>query len=145
VTTTRIIAVGAPILVVAGLVAGFLTIGPPGHTRRVALDKQRVDDLKMIALSLNGHYGSAAGATVPANLRGLSLPVRPDGSSRLADPVDGKPYDYSRLDARHYRLCASFELPSDRLDEAGRWDNTGKWRHRAGKNCYTLDVSNQDP
>jgi len=116
-------------VVLGGVALAFSVIGSPAHERALALDRKRMEDLRALAQRIDESY-YASGERLPA--------VVPDGG--LNDPVTAKPYDYRRLGASHYQLCATFDLPSEKVDarlEAVTWD----WPHRAGRTCYRLGTN----
>ncbi len=53
---TRLIAAATVAIVVAVVVAAFLSIGPPSRARAEALDRQRLRDLGNIAAGLHDDY-----------------------------------------------------------------------------------------
>jgi hypothetical protein len=133
----RIFGFAAVALVAAGLVLAFLLIGTPGHARLVALDARRVDDLQNIAVELNNRFGYGDTA----------LPVHLPREVVRKDPRTKQPYEYRRLSARDYELCAVFALGSPRDDTAAGDDVTpfGRvWRHGAGRTCYKLNDRTRD-
>jgi hypothetical protein len=118
----------ACVIVATGLVLAFLVIGPPGHARLIALDRQRVSDLDGTASKMHNLFGEAN--RLPKNL---------PADLKKRDPVTGLRYEFQRIDARHYALCAPFALPAE--SESG--DNSWRpnWPHGAGLTCYEFDVS----
>jgi len=128
VTISRAITVAAILIVVAIVVAAFVTIGSPNHARAEALDRQRVSDLADVAAELHEDYGAG--------------PLRAALPQPRHDPVSSKPYEYQRLGENRYRLCATFELPTPPDQRTGPDVNTF-WHHSAGRFCYTLDVGNR--
>lgn len=112
-------------VVTAVVVAAFLTIGTPGRARAEAFDRQRVRGLADDASDLFENYG-----------RGVALPgmLLVPGS----DPVNFKPYEYTRLSKTNYTLCAVFELPTPLTHTD--MDVAVFWRHPAGHHCYLFDV-----
>jgi hypothetical protein len=125
-TVPRAVALAAIVIVAGVLFAAFTVLGSPGKARLRGFDRLRIDDLIDIANELHEAYdGSHAG-----------LPLELPGSQR--DPVSGKPYEYRRLDSRHYLLCATFDLFSPDRDEA-TLERGIAWGHAAGRSCYRLD------
>lgn len=120
-----IFSVLAVLVVAIGLVTAFRVIGGPGQNRRLALDQRRLRDIQTIAKTLHERY-AYEGSEVPSHLpRALSE----------TDPSSGKPYEFARLTAYRYRLCATFALAGESgegLDPA--------WHHRSGMQCYRFDV-----
>ena len=125
----HVFAAAVALLVIAGLVLGFTTIGPPNHARDLAIDQKRVDDLQDIAGRLRTRYRDTG--QLPTTL--------PSNFARSRDPVTNQPYVYRRIDTSHFMLCATFTAPSEREDNTG----TSFWSHGEGPKCYTLDQSSE--
>lgn len=125
----HVFAVATALLVIAGLVLGFTTIGPPSHAREVALDQKRVDDLQDVAGRLRTRYRDTG-----------QLPITlPSDFVRTHDPITNQAYPYKKIDASHFMLCATFAAPSESEAYPGNWF----WSHGAGQKCYTLDQSTE--
>ena len=127
---------GAFALAIGGIVVAFLTIGSPGRAREAALDERRVQDLQSIAARLHERYGETGGTLPPV----LTSAVTEDefGRSVARDPVTQRRYQYRRLSARRYELCATFAAPSERRDDG--FPNAASWSHGAGHTCYSRDA-----
>jgi hypothetical protein len=130
VNVARAIPFIALLVVVAVVVAAFVTLGPPSGARAPAFDRRRVDDLRSTSERLYNQYHADHR---PLDDR-LSDPKR--------DPATRKPYEYQRIDAAHYRLCADFELKSDPDNDVSIGE---RWRHSAGRTCFQLDVRAAPP
>ena len=117
-------------VVLAGVVFGFATIGPPQHMRLVELDGRRLDDLRSLAFDVRTGARMTGAERLPERLIGTD-----DANQHRRDPQTGVPYEYHRESARRYRLCATFALPAD----AERVE--ARWRHGAGRTCYRFDVN----
>jgi hypothetical protein len=129
VTLYRAIPAVAIAVVLLAVVAAFIMLGSPTHQRALALDRQRVRDLRDTAQELHEQY-----ATEPLPAK-LAQPKR--------DPISGAPYEYRRLSGRDYMLCAQFELPEARTDREPYVSES--WRHAAGRFCYRLDAHREVP
>ncbi len=130
----KIFGFAAATLVAIGLLLAFLFIGTPGHARVIALDEQRARDLEVIATNLHNEYSDPP-AALPA--------VLPERLQRL-DPSTKRPYEFRRLSATNFVLCAVFGAPSQRDDTSAAaygdpYDGRA-WRHGAGRTCYKLSV-----
>lgn len=123
----HIFAAAVALLVIAGLVLGFMTVGPPNHARDIAIDQKRVDDLQDIAGRLRTRYRDTG--QLPSTL--------PSNFARTRDPVTNQPYVYKKVDRSHFTLCATFTAPTEDGDDIG----TTFWKHGAGQKCYTFDRS----
>lgn len=112
------------LLVLAGVVAGFMLLGSPGHGRLIAMDQRRVDNLQMMSSRINQRYsGRALPATLPPDLL-------------LNDPQTHHPYTYRREGTKTYTLCATFALPSEKPDTVPPYSDMKLWEHRAGSACF---------
>lgn len=128
----RLFGVAACVVVALGLVLAFLLIGPPSHARLIALDQRRVSDLYNIASTLRNRFAEANGLpkTLPIDLK-------------ERDPVTGLRYEFHRIDAKHYALCAGFALPAESESAEDSWPPLN-WPHGAGRTCYDFNVSSAE-
>ena len=136
----RWLLVAGALAMAAAVVAAIVVMGGPGAQRAARLDERRVDDLKRLQSRIERH-AKEEGA-LPADLGALA---RHDGvRSRDAGP-DGAPYRYETVDARHYRLCATFAT-DDTGDAAAAAPWRGaEWRHPAGAHCFARTVPGRSP
>ncbi len=125
----RIFGVAACIIVALGLVLAFLVIGPPGHARLVALDQQRGRDLFYIASGIHARFGETGG-----------LPKGLPSDLERRDPVTLRPYEFQRIDAKNYKLCARFSLAAENEALEPSWPGQS-WPHGAGRTCYQFNVA----
>ncbi len=127
----RLFGVAACVIVALGLVLAFLVIGPPGHARLVALDQQRITDLDNIATEMHDRFGGTTGG----------LPNRLPHSLEANDPATRRPYEFRKIDAKNYMLCARFSLAaeSEAIEQQSPFPRN--WPHGAGRTCYTFNVS----
>jgi hypothetical protein len=130
VNAARAIPLIAVLVVVAIVAAAFVTLGPPSRARARALDRRRADDLRSTSERLYNQYHADHR---PLDDR-LKDPKR--------DPITRNPYEYQRIDATHYRLCADFELKGDPDNDISVGE---RWRHSAGRTCYQFDVRAAPP
>ncbi len=133
----RVVAFVASIVVAVAVIAGVTLMGSPTTERARRLDDARVDDLAALRSAIAHHYRVLG--VLPD-----SLPVLPgggDSSPRSVDPVSGEPYGYERIDARTFRLCATFDLASSGGDGRYRDD---VWSHGAGRQCFRLGIERAD-
>ena len=123
----RIAAIVTCTIVAVGVALAFIVIGPPGHARSIALDKQRVTALDNIVVTIANNAASPA-SRAPKHLDVNAPPWFSKSATR--DPVTNKPYEYRVLGPRRYRLCATFALPDEGPDSSAPFDN-----HPAGRVC----------
>ncbi|MBA4491444.1 hypothetical protein [Paracoccus sp. S1E-3] len=108
-TATLAIALCAALAVLAGLVVS----GGPVRSRKEGRDDDRLRDLRQI--SANIRCQAEESGRVPDAPQMTDLCPSP---FVLQNPETGETYRYSRVDDRHWRLCAAFELP-DRIRLGG--------------------------
>ena len=121
---------GAVAAVLISVALAFAVTGSPGHQRSLALDEQRVRDIETISSFLS----------VPSD-RG-SLPITLPSDIVRIDPSTKRPYEYRRLNAHRYRLCATFDLAAPRGDAPyAYYGNSRVSSHRAGRQCFVIDAT----
>lgn len=126
----RLFVFGAVVVVFGGLALAFGFLGTPAHQRLVSFDEQRLDDLESIASALHERYQAGG------------LPAQLPGDITTADPVTKRRYEFHRIDATHYQLCAVFSttLTPDTEAPDVAWRPRG-WPHAADRTCYNFDVT----
>jgi len=128
----RLFGVAACVVVALGLALAFLVIGPPSHARLVALDQQRVSDLDNVASRMHDRFADGAGG----------LPNRLPSDLEAKDPVTRLPYEFRKIGAKNYALCARFSLAAENDGEQS-WHGQ-HWPHGAGRTCYQFNVLASD-
>lgn len=111
----RAFAAAAAIAVGVGLLGGFLIIGSPSEQRKLEADRRRIQHMREIAGYLGGR--SELPDIAPAH---------------IVDPVTNQPYEYRKLGATRYELCATFDSPGA---------ERSMWAHGPGRHCFSLDAS----
>ena len=119
-TLNRIFTAAVFVLVLGGVIAGFLAIGPPSAARATALDRRRIDDLTQIADRIKDQNGPLP----------WILTRRP---SDPRDPASDAPYAYVKESETRYRLCATFATATTKEDGANL-----EWSHPAGPACFRI-------
>ena len=123
-------------LVAVVIVAGLIVAGSPRHARRVAMDRQRSENLESLTTRVWSYWSKHH--ALPDSLGVL----RDSGYlPELSDPVTGQLYGYRTIDSTTYELCAMFELagaPDPR--EAQRVSLSRFVTHDAGRVCFTVNV-----
>jgi hypothetical protein len=137
---------GASVVVIAAFCIGLGMAGTPFQQRRIEADRQRVQDLRGIAMAVKLWHdqgsGRPSGPSVPATLR--EIPANELVNLHLADPETEAPYEYHPHSAETYELCAVFSS-SGSDDGFGVTYNPQFWNHGKGRTCFTLDASKAVP
>lgn len=123
----RAVAFFTILIVILLVAAALMVLGPPDRARSEALDRRRVDDLRHIEQDVRADY-SVAKRPIPDRL-----------TTAKRDPVTGAPYEYRRLDATRYELCAYYSRPSPATGDRAL-DDGAFWRHGTGRTCYRFDA-----
>jgi len=127
--------------VVASFCVAMGVAGTPSQQRHVEADRRRVQDLAAIAFAVHSwrqHTGlNPPSSPLPASLseligKGINL-------SQTLDPETGTAYEYHIRSGTTYELCATFSAP----EEAEQVPRMPFWDHGKGRNCLTLDASQQ--
>lgn len=118
------------------LVAGFASVGSPGHTRLRTLDAQRVQALEQLANRVQSYFDDHR--ELPAQLDELPDMLRPYDREGRFDPATQQPYPYAVVDSLTFTLGATFD-GADTLDASGRAIDPA-WRHAAGPVTFTRHV-----
>lgn len=141
------------VVVVVGIVLGFLVAGSPSTERMRGFDEQRVSDLSQLSGCINNYVQDFR--TLPSSLADLEKSTYSYCAS-LHDPETGAPYEYrvvspvapttAELSQGEYELCATFALGTGATEETvpvGYYDaSTSKWgTHTAGRACDTETVA----
>ena len=134
----RLLGFAAVVAVAGGLVLAFVFLGSPAHQRRITLDGRRTSDLISIAGTIHNRYATGG------------LPERLPPTFAASDPVTNRSYEYKRVDARHYVLCAVFDTDQSKENDAEGAEERvasppGVWRHGSGRTCYEIDVTEDGP
>ena len=113
---------------VASLCCGLLVVGTPGVQRRVEADNRRVQDLRSIAIALNGMK------PLPASLAQAAA-ARP--ILHIKDPETGAPYEYAVKSEKDYELCAAFAVEDKAPTVRGVASEF--WSHPKGRACFAFE------
>ena len=132
--TILLLAVSA--VVAVAVVAGFLALGTPGTERERRLDDTRLEDLRAVRSRVVGHFRRTG--VLPPTLAAVDS-LLPRGSV-LVDPARGDPYEYEVVDDSTFRLCATFDHPTE--DEPARMAYDA-WAHGSGRTCYRFRITDR--
>lgn len=142
----RILSIVSTMVVIVLLLWAFLRVDTPGEARARGFDEQRINHLSGIARRVDCHR-TYFGET-PETLEAMSAALE-DMSARLPvatgcdgatpnDPATDEPYRFERIDARRFRLCATFARgwPDEDAQSARR--PTPVYRYNADESRRTL-------
>ncbi len=143
-TWLAILVISGIVLVLAGIVAGFVIVGSPSTQRSLRFDQQRISDLNNIQYQII-NYWQRVGA-LPPSLEALNDPI--SNFQIPADPETGKPYEYISLnkDPHAFGLCATFDLPSVKSDVPLSYPiptpeiGYNSWTHDSGHVCFERTI-----
>lgn len=135
------------VAVVAAAITGFWLLGSPNQQRLISLDRERTSDIQAIAFDLL----SATQNNIGTETQKQPLPERlPDaliGRSDRRDPLTGEPYEYRRIDADAYELCATFATDSAASSQRSPVNSPDDnvWPHPAGRHCFKILKDSAQP
>lgn len=134
VSRDTIAAILASAAVVVVVTLGFWKTHGPSAQRLVRTDEKRIQNLNRLANEINSQY-RVHDKHLPEGLSDAE-------KKQFADPVTGKPPEYSSKPLNHYTLCTTFatESPKEELNEQFVF-----WIHPAGPKCFEFDAAEQVP
>ncbi|MBI5816937.1 MAG: hypothetical protein HZB09_00755 [Candidatus Yonathbacteria bacterium] len=148
----RYFSIGGGVLVLAAITFGFSVFGSPATQRALRFDAERVSDLQMIQSFVINDW--QAKNTVPSTLIALNDPTR--GVEVPLDPKTAQPYQYEKLGATSFKLCATFERESTKTGITARsvvspmkvYNSGGSgpfvggeyWDHGVGTTCFERKI-----
>ena len=125
----RTILTGGAIAAVIGTIAAALAlIGSPAEQREYRMDERRVQDLRLVADSVNVYWTRRG--RLPASLDDLAR----EFGVASADPATGERYAYRPIADDSYELCATFARDSSTLP--GKTVAVDVWSHGRGRQCF---------
>ncbi|MFN0105687.1 MAG: DUF5671 domain-containing protein [Bryobacteraceae bacterium] len=132
-------AVAAAAAIVLSLGLGFLKTGGPAEQRLRAEDRRRLQDLYQIASRVHDHWQRQKATPESRELPTTMDELATGASSGLSlkDPFSQQPYEYLRLAAPKYQLCAVFATATVPVPNQPR----PAWTHGEGYQCLDLDAS----
>jgi Domain of unknown function (DUF5671) len=132
ITWHRMFAGCAGLIMALTLGLGFWSTGSPSSMRILNEDNRRVRDLYDLTVQIeNKRYGGGLQGP-PATLADVALTA--------SDAFTGQPYEYRRLDAERYQVCAEFKAPSPKASGTGLF-----WAHAAGRKCFDISFGRNPP
>ncbi len=120
-------------VVAVTVVTAIVILGAPSIQRRRKMDEVRVQNLTLLALSVNGYF--TRHKELPADLDALAK--EPGYHIPWKDPDTNRSYGYKILGTTSYRLCAEFtgEPVTDSPQFSGAYANV-TWAHGQGHQCF---------
>lgn len=152
----RSVGIGAGVLAVVTIIAGFFIVGSPAQARLARFDTEKVRDLQTIQSQVMIYYQAKQKLPVALADINTSLSDRPLPN----DQQTGQPYEYQATGMFSFKLCATFNaqsrgdqnvytetraaMPTPVGGKAGAPDN---WQHASGNVCFarTIDPSLYPP
>lgn len=138
------------------IVWAFIVMGGPGTQRDLRLDQRRVDDLQSLQSQIIGVWQQKE--KLPESLDELKNPIANYMVPQDPEFQKGKIYEYKKLSAMKFELCATFTLPipkgyvetsgygtfpardvatSEMPYPAGGNDS---WDHQIGRTCFERTI-----
>jgi hypothetical protein len=126
-----ILAIAAFVIVVS---LGFWKTHGPSAQRLIRGDEKRVQNLSQLANEINNQ----------SNQHDKQLPERLSDAqkTKYADPVTGKPPEYTTKPPSSYMLCTTFATDSPKEELKGTF---GFWTHPAGSKCFEFHAGDPVP
>ncbi len=137
--------IGGLVLTVGSLVFSFFFATSPAEARDRKYDEGTLNNFSQIDSAINSYYTKTK--KLPDNLDQARQEAAYLNSAIFQDAVSGKMYEYKKVDALNYELCADFRTSNkDDKSRAMYPNNEDRWQHEAGYQCLKLkaiDYNNQ--
>lgn len=130
----------AIVLVLGSIVWGFSVLGSPYTQRMYKYDSQKVSDLSNIKSAVESYY--SVNNSLPENLTQMK-----DGGNYYyftdIDSQSGKAYEYKKLSALQYEICAEFNKETEKnTSSVNSYEYMGySWEHPAGRHCFEITIN----
>ena len=144
---SRIIGIVVALIVFASIVGGFFIMGSPQTQRELRDDRQRVSDLQNLEFRIQDYYRDKQ--ELPETLEDITSDNK--GAFLPRDPQTRESYEYTRVDALTFELCAVFnqQLPQIADDQRAYIDEwryrelerqAADWNHGEGRTCFEREI-----
>lgn len=125
----------AYVLVLASVVCGFVAVGSPTSQRAQQLDLRRANDLQQIQYSVGNFYNHES-----------ALPETLEEMGSVGMDPSGMPYEYRKLSADTFEICATFSSASGVNDNVYMYGSPvapfgQDFSHGEGRTCFSRSVS----
>jgi hypothetical protein len=141
--TSKTLAWGVSLLVLAVVAGAFFIVGSPTSERLYRIDEQKASDLQNIQYQVVNYWQQKQ--QLPASISDLEDPLT--GFVAPKDPDTGGPYDYTAVPPMSFKLCATFNAPSRTLPKAAAVRPTyygeENWQHGEGNQCFERTIDPQ--
>jgi hypothetical protein len=134
--------IGAIVLVVGSIIAGFSVIGSPATQRALRIDGQKVNDLQNIQGQIISYWQQKG--ILPVTLDDLRDSV---GYFIIpSDPQTNESYQYDRTGNLSFELCAVFNRQSEDYSQTTSrpamdfYVIDENWQHGEGRHCFDRTI-----
>ena len=138
---------GILLVVLAGIVTGFVYAGSPAEERLRRIDMDRVNDLQMLQSEVVNYW--QAKEELPEDLAALMDDIR--GYAIPTDPETGVPYEYRTTAPLSFELCATFARATEEdsrsnifapqpLIYPAPYQKGESWVHPHGRTCFSRTI-----
>ena len=148
----KILAWISSMIVLGAIVAGFFIVGTPAQQRARRFDERRVSDLQVIQNQLVNYWIQKE--ELPEEIDELSKD-KLSGFVLPIDPETEENYEYTKLTAFSFELCATFKTESKNNNEQNYGfhksdlltpplrlipDQFNLWTHGSGRTCFERSI-----
>jgi hypothetical protein len=127
----RVLAIAGVLVAIATIIGAIFVMGTPAEQRRVRIDERRLDDLRTLVGAIRT-YAKVHG--LPQDL--ATIAREPGTRLPLEDPEGRGPYEYARIDASTFHLCAVFTTDTATSTFQDPRFQEASWKHGAGRQCF---------
>lgn len=121
-------------VVLLAVVTAFVLVGSPAKAREAREDNQRIMNLQEINSAIMDFYNRES--RLPDDLKSLTI-----SDLSLQDPVTKIAYEFNKINANAYELCANFaQALQKESDMTEGWYFDPVWTHGIGHQCFEVKV-----
>ncbi len=140
----RVFRYGISVIVLTGIITGFLMVGSPSSERARRFDDERINNLQFLQSEIVFYWQNKH--VLPSNLDALKDDIR--GVRPPLDPETGASYGYAIKDAESFSLCATFKTESTTYQNKEARSMPAmpyaslenNWEHDVGNTCFERHI-----
>lgn len=123
-------------VILISIIWGFSVLGSPRTQQLARYDEQKVNNLMEISNQVSSYWQMKKALPVVLS----DLTIENTYYAVPIDPQSNQPYGYQKIDAKSYKVCATFNTATNVQTDTRQTYPVGVWVHPAGEYCFTQTV-----